>query len=46
MAANGYIIVAPNRRGLPGFGTAWNEEISKDSGRAGYTGLFFSHRFN
>jgi len=32
MAANGYIIVAPNRRGLPGFGTAWNEEISGDYG--------------
>lgn len=32
MAANGYIIVAPNRRGLPGFGTEWNEAISKDWG--------------
>ncbi len=32
MAANGYIVVAPNRRGLPGFGTAWNEEISGDYG--------------
>ncbi len=32
MAANGYIIVAPNRRGLPGFGQAWNEEISGDYG--------------
>ena len=32
MAANGYIIVAPNRRGLPGFGQAWNEKISKDWG--------------
>ncbi len=32
MAANGYIIVAPNRRGLPGFGQAWNEEISGDWG--------------
>ena len=32
MAANGYIIVAPNRRGLPGFGTEWNEEISGDYG--------------
>lgn len=30
MAANGYIVVAPNRRGLPGFGTAWNEQISGD----------------
>lgn len=32
MAANGYIIVAPNRRGLPGFGTKWNEQISTDWG--------------
>ena len=33
MAANGYIIIAPNRRGLPGFGMEWLEEISGD-----YTG--------
>jgi len=32
MAAHGYIIVAPNRRGLPGFGQAWNDEISGDYG--------------
>ena len=32
MAANGYIIVAPNRRGLPGFGRAWNDAISGDWG--------------
>ena len=32
MAANGYIIVAPNRRGVPGFGVEWNEQISKDYG--------------
>jgi len=32
MAANDYIIVAPNRRGLPGFGMEWNEEISGDYG--------------
>lgn len=32
MAANGYIIVAPNRRGMPGYGVAWNEQISKDYG--------------
>ena len=30
MAANDYIIVAPNRRGLPGFGNEWNEAISGD----------------
>ena len=32
MAANDYIIVAPNRRGLPGFGNAWNKQISGDYG--------------
>ena len=32
MAAQGYIIVAPNRRGLPGFGPEWNEQISGDYG--------------
>lgn len=32
MAANGYVIVAPNRRGLPGFGQEWNEAISGDYG--------------
>jgi dipeptidyl aminopeptidase/acylaminoacyl peptidase len=32
MAANDYIIVAPNRRGLPGFGSEWNEQISGDYG--------------
>ena len=34
MAANGYIIIAPNRRGLPGFGMEWLEAISGD-----YSGL-------
>ena len=34
MAANGYIIIAPNRRGLPGFGYEWLTQISED-----YTGL-------
>lgn len=32
MAANDYIIVAPNRRGLPTFGAKWNEQISGDWG--------------
>jgi dipeptidyl aminopeptidase/acylaminoacyl peptidase len=32
MAANGYIVVAPNRRGLPSFGQEWNEQISGDYG--------------
>ena len=30
MASNGYIMIAPNRRGVPGFGTEWEEQISKD----------------
>ena len=34
MAANGYVVVLPNRRGLPGFGSEWNEEVSGD-----WTGL-------
>jgi dipeptidyl aminopeptidase/acylaminoacyl peptidase len=32
MAANGYIIIAPNRRGLYGFGQEWLEQISGDYG--------------
>ncbi len=32
MASQGYIVVAPNRRGLPGFGNEWNEQISGDYG--------------
>ena len=32
MAAQGYIVVAPNRRGMPGHGVAWNEQISGDWG--------------
>lgn len=32
MASQGYIIVAPNRRGMQGHGTKWNEQISKDHG--------------
>lgn len=32
MAAKGYIVIAPNRRGLPGFGTEWNAQISRDYG--------------
>ncbi|MBF5027587.1 S9 family peptidase [Planobacterium oryzisoli] len=32
MAAQGYIVIAPNRRGMPGWGTKWNEDISKDWG--------------
>ncbi len=32
MAANGYIVVAPNRRGMPGWGVKWNADISNDWG--------------
>jgi dipeptidyl aminopeptidase/acylaminoacyl peptidase len=32
MAANGYIVVAPNRTGMPGWGVKWNADISKDWG--------------
>lgn len=32
MAANGYIVIAPNRRGMSGYGIEWNEQISKDYG--------------
>ncbi len=32
MAANDYVILAVNRRGLPGFGQAWNDQISGDWG--------------
>lgn len=32
MAAHGYVVIAPNRHGVPGFGTAWNRQISGDYG--------------
>jgi dipeptidyl aminopeptidase/acylaminoacyl peptidase len=32
MASNGYIVIAPNRTGMPGWGTKWNADISKDWG--------------
>jgi len=32
MAAQGYIVVAPNRRGLPSFGQEWLDQISGDYG--------------
>ncbi len=32
MASKGYIVVAPNRRGMPGHGVKWNEQISRDYG--------------
>ena len=30
MASQGYVVIAPNRRGLPGFGSKWCEQISGD----------------
>lgn len=39
MAANGYVVVVPNRRGLPGFGVKWNEEISGQWGGQAITDL-------
>lgn len=32
MAANGYVVISPNRRGLPGFGQEWNDQIMGDYG--------------
>ena len=32
MASNGYVVIAPNRRGVPGFGEEWNRQISGDYG--------------
>lgn len=32
MAAQGYVVIAPNRRGMPGHGQAWNDQISRDWG--------------
>lgn len=32
MASQGYIVIAPNRTGMPGWGTAWNQQISGDWG--------------
>ncbi|GIW94452.1 MAG: prolyl oligopeptidase [Pirellulaceae bacterium] len=32
MAAHGYVVLAPNRRGLPGFGQEWNDQITQDWG--------------
>lgn len=32
MASQGYIVILPNRRGMPGWGVKWNHDISKDWG--------------
>ncbi|MDD4820780.1 MAG: alpha/beta fold hydrolase, partial [Flavobacteriales bacterium] len=39
MASEGYVVVVPNRRGLPSFGTKWNEEISGQWGAQAITDL-------
>ncbi len=39
MASKGYIVVAPNRRGLPSFGEAWNDQITGDWGGQAMTDL-------
>ena len=37
--ANGYIVIAPNRHGVPGFGAEWNRQISGDYGGQKHAGL-------
>lgn len=39
MASNGYVVIVPNRRGLPSFGVRWNEEISGQWGGQAITDL-------
>ncbi len=43
MAAHGYVVLAPNRRGLPGFGREWNDEISGDWGGQAMRDILSSH---
>ncbi|MAG59126.1 MAG: peptidase S9 [Planctomycetes bacterium] len=43
MAAQGYVVVAPNRRGLPGFGRAWNDQISGDWGGQAMQDILSAH---
>ncbi len=45
MASNGYIVILPNRRGLPGFGTEWNRQISGDYGGQNMKGLSFRSNY-
>lgn len=42
MASQGYIVVAPNRRGLPSFGEEWNDQIGGDWGGQAMTDLLSS----
>jgi len=39
LASQGYVVVAPNRRGMPGHGAAWNDQISQDWGGQAMTDL-------
>ena len=44
MAAHGdHVVLAPNRRGLPGFGRAWNDQISKDWGGQAMQDILAAH---
>jgi dipeptidyl aminopeptidase/acylaminoacyl peptidase len=44
MASHGdYVVLAPNRRGLPGFGRKWNDDISKDWGGQAMKDLLAAH---
>lgn len=43
MAARGYVVAAVNRRGLPGFGQAWNDQISRDWGGQAMQDLLTVH---
>lgn len=44
MAANDYIVIAPNRRGLPTFGQEWNDQISQDYGGQNMQDLLMAAR--
>ena len=44
MAAQGYVVLAPNRRGLPGFGRKWNDQISGDWGGQAMKDIVSAHR--
>ncbi len=43
MASQGYVVVAPNRRGLPGFGRKWNDDISGDWGGQAMKDILSAH---
>jgi len=43
MAAQGYVVLAVNRRGLPGFGREWNDQISRDWGGQAMQDILAAH---